>query len=455
MNQTFEFDGTPSVVTGQQAGLFGGPLYTLYKLLGAIALAGQRNERAVFWIECDDADIREADHASAVDGKDRLINLSSGEPDDGRPVAARILGAGIERVLGEVVALYPDDGAGAMTALRSAYAPGRRWVDAFAVYLDQVVGQGRAAFLDPTTPAAKQRAAPIFDRVLADPDGVDRALQAGAGSLADPAVPHRPGEIPLFVLDDDGVRRKLERREGGFVLKGEARVRTVAELRDLVGKTPERVSPGVLLRPLIQDHLLHTSHYIAGPTEIRYHAQLGPLYQLLGVKRPEVVARPRFTLLEPRARRALAKLGVPSDLVLAGEPALRAAMAASSGLDPTAPVAAATTAIEAALHALRAAIAPIEPVAMAQAADEAANKIRYQVEKLGQRAATALARRDETLAAAARRALALLLPDGKPQERVLAPIHFLARTSAEQLVRSLESAVDLEDLGRHQVIEVE
>jgi len=64
-------DDCIAVVSGQQAGLFTGPLYTIYKALSAVKLAGcltQRNTKAVpvFWIASEDHDFVEVAAAEFI-----------------------------------------------------------------------------------------------------------------------------------------------------------------------------------------------------------------------------------------------------------------------------------------------------------------------------------------------------------------------------------------------------
>src|SRR5260370_9287416 len=79
-----------AVTTGQQPGLFTGPLYTIHKALSAIALA-QRLERErrvpvvpVFWVAGDDHDFVEANPTAFLNSAGGLTRI--GRP--ARPPAA-------------------------------------------------------------------------------------------------------------------------------------------------------------------------------------------------------------------------------------------------------------------------------------------------------------------------------------------------------------------------------
>ena len=294
-----------------------------------------------------------------------------------------------------------------------------------------------------------------FARVLDAPDAVEAALAEGAAAVAEPQVPVRPGELPLFVHDDEGRRRKLVRDGDRFALKKTDVGWSAAELRALLAREPARFSPAVLLRPVLQDYLLPTTAYVAGPAEARYHAQLGPLYRLFEVARPRLLPRPRFTLLEPRVRRALEKLGVSADEALEHGVELGPVVSRRrAAVDPEAAATRTREAVLAAVAELREQVVGIDPGGLAKAFDDAEKKLAFQIDKLGQRGRDALARKDKDTAAAAGRVLALLAPNGQPQERVFGPLYPLSRTSADELVRLLLARIDPKDPGRHQFVDL-
>jgi bacillithiol biosynthesis cysteine-adding enzyme BshC len=447
--------GRPMVVTGQQAGLFGGPLFTLVKLLGAVKLARSEGCVPCFWIECEDADIREADQATVLDREGVPRRLTLEEPDDGRPVRARTLGARVSELTEGLEEILPpgERTATALASLRAAWAPGTPWALAFERYLASLVEGLGVVFLDPSAAEVKAASAPIFRQVIERAPEVLQALAEGSRAEADPQVPFLPGELPLFLIDEGGRRSKLVVDGDGFALKGGSR-RSRAELDDLLAKEPARFSAAVLLRPVLQDSLLPTRAYVAGPSEARYHRQLGPLYRLLGVVQPEVLPRPRVTLLDPRARRALERLGIGRQDPLTGlERAAAAAAARRAGVDPRAEAAAALAQASAALAALGARLGPLDP-SLDKPLAEAQASLKHHLERLGNRAAQSLERRDEELRTALERLRALLEPLGQPQERVLAPLAFLTRVEAPTLAALILDAIDPADPGKALVLDL-
>src|SRR5439155_6727269 len=117
-------------------------------------------------------------------------------------------------------------------------------------------------------------------------------------------VPIRPGFLNLFLMME-GERRALGFVNGVVEVRGLGRKIPVAEATRMIESDPSPWSPGVLLRPLAQDHLLPTAAYVGGPAEIAYHAQIGPSYAHFGIPRPVLVPRPSLTVVEPAQARAL------------------------------------------------------------------------------------------------------------------------------------------------------
>ncbi|HMA54411.1 MAG TPA: bacillithiol biosynthesis BshC, partial [Acidobacteriota bacterium] len=126
------------VVTGQQAGLFSGPLYTIYKALTAIKLAERLSRNGpgrcvpVFWLASDDHDLAEIDHVILLDKDNRLEEIRCGMPpgEPKIPASALLLPPEIADCLRRLEDLTAGSEfkADVMAALRESYRPGRGWV---------------------------------------------------------------------------------------------------------------------------------------------------------------------------------------------------------------------------------------------------------------------------------------------------------------------------------------
>src|SRR5690606_7788927 len=107
-----------------------------------------------------------------------------------------------------------------------------------------------------------------------------------------------------------GQRLPLDPEDGGFVLRGSAARYSTADLLAMLEAEPERFSPGVALRPLVQDRLFPTAAYVGGPGETAYFAQLKPVYDLFGVPMPVVYPRASLTLVPDKVARILDRYGL-------------------------------------------------------------------------------------------------------------------------------------------------
>ena len=343
--------GAVAVVTGQQAGLFGGPLFTLLKALTAIALA-RRVEAdygvpavPVFWVDAEDHDLDEVRTCTVLDRElePRRIDLgAAAQP--GLPVAAVRLPASIGERLDELRRTLPptEFSAATLDGLTAAYTPGAGMAEAFSRWLDALLGRHGLVVFDGSDPAAKPLAQSIFEREL-ELRGATARLADGAGTrLADGGyhaqVTPAAGAVALFMMN--GARRPIRLRDAGFAV-GETAVSRDAMTR-LVRERPEAFSPNVLLRPIVQDTLFPTVAYVSGPNELGYLGQLRAVYEQFDVPMPLICPRLSATVLDRGALKFLARqdlglerLQAQDDSVLNGlisaqlPPAVEAAVSAA------------------------------------------------------------------------------------------------------------------------------
>lgn len=311
------------VTTGQQPGLFTGPLYTIYKALAAVRLA-ETLERSlgrpvlpVYWIASDDHDWEEANHTYVVDGSNTLHRITLDAPEDAPPASMRnrLLGAEIETALDQFVQRLPNtEFAGdLLDLLRACYRPGKSVAGAFGELLMELLSPFGVGFVDGGSVELKEAASELMAREL-DAAAHHEALLArrteeleAAGYRAQ--VPVLEGATNVCYEDELG-RERLFRDDGGFVLRGTGRRFGREELLAELAARPDRFSGNVVLRPVIESAVLPTVAYVAGPGELSYFAQLGPLFDAHGMRMPVVFPRFTVTLIEPKVRKVLDKFGV-------------------------------------------------------------------------------------------------------------------------------------------------
>jgi bacillithiol biosynthesis cysteine-adding enzyme BshC len=459
--------GTALVVTGQQVGLFLGPLYSFYKAASAVAVARALGRETgvrvvpLFWLQTEDHDFAEI-ASSTVAGRDgRPVRLAlAGEPPELARVsiAHRTLGAEVTAL---VAALGDVLGAGAaadeVTELVAAsYRPGRPLAAAFAGLLASLFAPEGLLVLDPREPHVAALAAPLYRRALDDAAEIAVALRARGDALAaagfDEQIPPRPDCALLFHHPNGpaGPRFRLQPPQtsgGAWTLAGShVRVKPAALIRALE-EEPLRFSTSALLRPLVQDTLLPTAAYVGGPAELSYFAQLDVVYGALGVPRPLIVPRARFRCLDSRARRLLSELDLRADDLGMPRAALLARCAAvrpAGAPDPAELARRVAVEIAPAVDQISGAVASADR-GLARAAARTRATVARALSRLTDRYARHLLERDQVARDRLERLEAALQPGGVAQERVYGWPSLAGRHGPDALKRLV--LADLESHG--------
>ena len=449
-----------AIVTGQQAVLFGGPLYVLYKALAAVVVARALEARRgapvvpVFWVAADDHDFAEIRSTTVLDetGQIHDVRYSPHREPVGQP-AARIalddtVSALVEELRGRLPAgLHRDE---VLSLVAACYRPGATLSEAFARLLSALLPD--LVVLDPSDPALKAPVLPVFARELVEHSPTSRlAAEAGQRLLAagyHQQVPVRAGFLNLFVYLD-GERRAMGWENGIIEVRGLGRRMPVAEAQRMLEKDPSGFSAGVLLRPLTQDLLLPTAAYVGGPAEIAYHAQIGPSYAHFGIPRPVLVPRPSVTLVEPAQARALEADEISLPDLQADPQGLLSRWARQDYPEVGAAFDRTRKAIEKEMATVEEMLGSLDPTLKA-AADGARGRALHQVETLQEKAMRALKKRDQSRADRLRRTRDALMPGGAFQERGLGLVNLLARHGTA-LVADVAERIDPFARG-HQVI---
>jgi bacillithiol biosynthesis cysteine-adding enzyme BshC len=449
-----------AVVTGQQAGLFGGPLLVLYKALAVLAvakrLATERNAPVVpiFWVASTDHDFTEIRSVVVRDGTGLTQTLSytpQAEP-VGQPAARIILEESISALLDGLAGAWPasDTRDAVLAQIRSAYQPGASLSEAFARLLSACLPD--LVLLDASDPLLARLAVPILEREISESSPTSRLASATSERLQTTGyhsqVPLRPGFLNLF-LYAEGQRRALAVREDAIEVRGTAERLLLSDALARLRENPTDWSPSALLRPLIQDHVLPTAAYVAGPAELAYHAQIGDCYAHFGVPRPALVPRPSATLVEPAQGRLLdnERLAVPSlqgdieKILAAWTQAQYPAMEESFER--------ARTALRSTLREVEQVLGTLDPT-LAAACDATVGRALHPIEALHEKVERALKKRDAARGDRLRRAREALFPGGSFQERTIGWVDILARHGLG-LIEELREAIDPLARG-HQVL---
>jgi bacillithiol biosynthesis cysteine-adding enzyme BshC len=321
-----EGKNTLAVVTGQQLGILGGPLYTFYKIVTAIKLCNNLNERyddfyfvPLFWLEGDDHDFEEVKSINIIDENNNLKKISYEdeipEEENKGSVGFLKLNSDINRFFDELGTELRDTEFknDIITKLRSFYAEGRTFKDAFRDLIFWLFDDYGLLIFDPQDAEVKKLLVPVFKKEIRDFRIHSERLVNISAKLEEEyhaQVKVRP--INLFYHTDEG-RYLIEPVENDFRLRRKRRKFTFDELQDAIDREPERFSPNVLLRPICQDYLLPTAFYIGGPSEISYFAQVTPLYNIYQIEPPILYPRSSATLIEKNIALLLEKYNLNLD----------------------------------------------------------------------------------------------------------------------------------------------
>jgi bacillithiol synthase len=451
-----------AIVTGQQAGLFGGPLFTLLKAITALRLAEDVSAQyhvpavAVFWVEGEDHDWDEVRSCTVFDDQFELrtIGLAPRTADVPAPVAQVALDASIQSTLEELRRILPptEFTPALLDALGQAYAPGVGMADAFARWIEHLLGPRGLVVYDASDRAAKPLASPVFVRELSTAGETGRLAGASGAEMVSRGyhaqVHALHDSVALFRLD--GTRRVIRQQQNG--LEAGDRQYSVESMIADARERPAVFSPGVLLRPIVQDSLFPTACYVAGPSELAYLGQLKPVYEHFGVPMPLMYPRATATILDSASVRFLTKYQLPFESLQArDDSALNALL--ETQIPPTVEQSFtdAREAIDRQMSQVAQAVAVVDPT-LDGAARSTIGRMQRDLDTLHGKMIQAAKRRHDTLRRQFVRTRALAFPDGQPQERTIGFVSLLNQYGPA-LIDRLPEQLPL-DLGHHWIVTI-
>jgi bacillithiol synthase len=434
-------DDCVAVVSGQQAGLFTGPLYTIYKALSAVKLAGclsQRNTKAVpvFWMAAEDHDFAEVALAEFI-GRDcqlKRVDVPANIHREGQPVGQVVVDESINHVIDRTFELLPaSEFAGDMKKLvQEAWQPGRAYADCFATMMTSLLRLHGLILLDPLDPALKQLAAPLYSAAAQRAPEIATALEQRSRELEAAGyhaqVLATANSFPLFLHAKDGTRHSLTRGENGkYRTKEDESEYTSDELAAMALENPQQFSPNVTLRAVVQDYLLPTIAYNGGAAEIAYFAQTAEVYRVLERPATPILPRSSLTMIERHTGRVLERYGLTlADFFEGLEPVLTRVVEEHLGAGTAKRFAQTEQNVNDELDRLRDELKTVDPT-LASALDTGRKKINYQLEGLRARFVRAQIARDEAVHRQLERAFDQLYPNKDLQERHINLTSLLAR----------------------------
>ena len=430
-------DGARVVVTGQQVGLFGGPLLTLLKAATAVRKAQVASEAGVphvpvFWMATEDHDLDEVNQVALL-GKYGVETLRSTFPEHRQqPVGGMVLGPQIEALVEraeELLAYAPIT-----ELLRASYTPKDTLASAFGKFLAGVFREHGLIVLDASTRVFHTMGAPVLRYAIEHADELRATLLARTTDLekagyAAQVLVNEDSSL-LFLIDDHGQRLVLKRpASGGW--KAGSQTYTTEELLAILETEPERISPNALLRPVFQDAILPTSAYIGGPAEIAYFAQCQPIFQAILGEATPVLPRLSATLVPPAIRTVMDRHElVLTDAMVSADALAHRLAARAMPIEGKRKIAAAGNALDAELKEVQHWMEAMD-ASLGKSAGVAASKMRYQMNRLRRLAANWQLERETHLQKHADAITRTLFPKEHVQERLLAGLQLLAMSTID------------------------
>ena len=312
---------TIAVITGQQLGILGGPLYTFYKIITAIKLCSHLSERfdnynfvPIFWLEGDDHDFDEVRSLNILNDNNEITKISytddsTVEEQNRGSIGNLKFEESINNFLQNFESQLRDTEfkQPLMEELKKFYVQGKSFKDSFKELLFWIFDEYGLIIFNPLDEKIKNLLKPVFKKEITNFRNHTEKLvniSANLDTLYHAQVKIRP--INLFYNYDEG-RYLIEPIENEFRLKGKRKKFFLDELLNMIDTEPEKFSPNVLLRPICQDYLFPTGFYVGGPSEIAYFAQILPLYEFYEIDPGIIYPRSSVTLLEKNLRSTLEK----------------------------------------------------------------------------------------------------------------------------------------------------
>ncbi|HSH76667.1 MAG TPA: bacillithiol biosynthesis cysteine-adding enzyme BshC [Longimicrobiales bacterium] len=438
--ERFVDEGGYVVTTGQQPGLFGGPLYNLCKALTAVRLAEALEERLerpvlpLFWVSSEDHDWDEACHAEVVGVDNELHRVEVAAPDPGvAPPIHRIrLRNGPAAAVDEFLGYLPrtEFSEEYFALLRGAFGPGRTLSEGFHATLQHLLGRFGVFFTDGVLPAVKEASLPVLLEQLERAEELEATLRTTADALEGAGhplqVPILEGGVNLF-LEGPAGRERLYRDDGGYRLRTSGERLSEEDIRARVRDDPSVLSPNVLLRPVVESALFPTLSYIGGPGEVAYFGQLRGYFRAHGIMMPVVQPRWGATPIESKIRKVLDKFGLePTALARPFHEVAQDVVRDEMPPDVRAALGKLRGAIGTGLSELQRAAAQVDST-LAGPVQQTRSQAYTALDDLERKILQAVKRESEIGLAQLEKAQVHLYPLGKPAERVQSPFYYLSR----------------------------
>lgn len=448
---TLERGDTAVVVTGQQLGVLGGPVFTLYKIASAVRVARELASETgldvvpIFWLQSEDHDFDEIKRARFIleNGSERSIELPSSLPGVGDSVGRVRIPIGFSDQFRQLLdTAIPNPDTDALRIFERAYRDGATLAEAMSYLIRALFGSLGVLVFNPDSAPIKRELTPLFKRAFTEAAQIETRLAAWNLHLSQNDYPIQvplKERSPLPFVSLNGLRQRLtgDSTHGYVSPRGEEI--SNAALLSLMESEPTRLTPSALLRPVMQDFLFPNAAYICGAVEFNYLVQTRPLYDFFGVTRPLVIPRASFALLGPKHALQLRENRLLLADLLGEKGAFLKSLHAGTTLDPDTVFEPARREISSMMESLATKLEQVDPQ-LRGPISTTRDSILHNLGKLEGKYVRSLESRDAVAMARFDRLKAICLPGGEPQERVMCGAQLALRAGAD-IVETIVAAI--------------
>ena len=317
------------VLTGQQTSIFLGPLYTIHKALTAIGLCEFLKQKypdchfvPIFWCSADDHDFFEISRTNYISDDNAVKELIyETEDSELKPVYELPLPSNIRSLVDHLVTR--NDQLSFSEPIKHLLIESLEKSENLSEWFIRLMGKLFGKFglgLAPShLPEFRQIAGTVYQAEINDPGYTSQLINESGLKLIQlgyhAQVQREANALNVYYHHDSRRYRMLCQNEK-FVIDRTNTVFSKTEIANLIKASPELFSPGVVLRPLIQDLIFPTIAYIAGPGEIAYFSQMKGLYERFNQIMPVIYPRISLTMFEPKIKRLVDKFHLDLNAII-------------------------------------------------------------------------------------------------------------------------------------------
>ncbi len=326
-------DDAVTIVGGQQAGVFTGPLYSVHKAITVILHAKEQRQKLgipvipLFWVAGEDHDIDEINHVhTEVDGQVKKEQMHE-------RFIMKLMASDTEFNHEKMIAFVKDTfgkfGETAYTAelladVLDAVQQENTFTGFFVRLMNDLFAEEGLLFIDAAFEPLRNLESDFFCRFIKASEDLahvvaEREREMHHDGFNKP-IGAEQDAAHLFYVHETG-RVLLSRKNGKFVNEAAGIEFTVEELLRVAEENPALLSNNVVTRPMMQEFLFPVLAFVGGAGELAYWAILKDAFHHLDLKMPIFIPRMSITLISRQVEKQLEDQALSVSDVMEGKAA--------------------------------------------------------------------------------------------------------------------------------------